>query len=170
MFRIRLILQPVSCPPDDPPQNHHFFVFTRIRTQYRSNFDITPRFHLISNPDQIRLQHNRRVPDDVHHAEVTALCVQALQGGEVHVLKNDEGWTSRAAQRRRQASGCKYSPAEWEREVRRARQMPYRVFVVMHIFSGPRRAEDVESWVYHWGLQLGIAILMCSCDIVQDAR
>ena len=60
--------------------------------------------------------------------------------------------------------------ADWCEAVRRARQSGRRAFVVMHLFGGPRRPEDVQHCLEHIMEEMGLKLLMISADLGDDSR
>ena len=59
---------------------------------------------------------------------------------------------------------------EWWHAIRAARQAPARVFVVMHLFGGERRKEDVHDFVERLAEEAGVRVLMTTVDLATDHR
>ncbi|CAK0845232.1 unnamed protein product, partial [Prorocentrum cordatum] len=54
--------------------------------------------------------------------------------------------------------------------VRHARRQETRVFVVMHLFAGARREQDVQHYVEAMMADLELKVLMISVDLAEDSR
>ncbi len=69
-----------------------------------------------------------------------------------------------------EADAQAYSLEGWLREVRSSRRLPGRTFVVMHLFAGHRRREDVEYMTRQWATRSSKRLLFLSADLATDAR
>eukprot|EP00959_Pyramimonas_sp_CCMP1952_P008909 186198-Pyramimonas_sp.AAC.1 len=86
------------------------------------------------------------------------------------MLKDDD-WAERQRLRRDgppPPSG--FSVASWCEAVRHARRQETRVFVVMHLFAGARREQDVQHYVEAMMTDLELKVLMISVDLAEDSR
>ena len=61
-----------------------------------------------------------------------------------------------------------FSVDEWVRTVRQARRESCRVFVVMHLFAGPKRDFDIEYYLTQLCTAAGFVLLVLSCDLAVD--
>ena len=77
----------------------------------------------------------------------------------------DDDWPSRQARRKDARPRCGFGVDEWFEAVDRAACAAQRIFVVMLVFSGPRRAGDVEEWLREFCAGLGLTVLILSADI-----
>ncbi|CAK0808808.1 unnamed protein product [Prorocentrum cordatum] len=64
--------------------------------------------------------------------------------------------------------GTGYTGESWVRKVTEVKSSGVKVFVVMHLFAGPRRPGDVEEWLGVLAAQRGLELLVLSCDLAQD--
>ncbi len=87
---------------------------------------------------------------------------------------SDEAWKPaseiRAAIKQTPEAAKTYAVAEWAAAVRGARQEAERVFVVMHLFAGPRRERDLHEYVEQEAGEQGLRLLMVSVDLLADAQ
>ena len=97
-------------------------------------------------------------------------------GDEVHDvldLDDDEQWL-RAQTAKRSGRARTSAPAwtldSWCAAVRAAARESTRVFVVMHLFAGERRAGDVEDAFFEAMAAAGLVLLFLSADIADDPR
>ena len=94
-----------------------------------------------------------------------------LQWTAGYRMLGDSEWADRQECRRaRPPPSTGYSVAGWCEAVRRARLQGHRVFVVMHLFAGERRAEDVQHILEEEMHKLGLILLMISVDLAMDSR
>ena len=79
---------------------------------------------------------------------------------------NDEAWAHRQAARRGVPTGQSgFTVKQWVEAVRAAKRSGRRIFVVMHLFSGPRRPGDIQEWLEELQLEFGCEVLVLSCDL-----
>ncbi|CAK0803647.1 unnamed protein product, partial [Prorocentrum cordatum] len=93
----------------------------------------------------------------------------AWQAG--YQMQKDDDWAERQRLRRDgppPPSG--FSVASWCEAVRHARRQETRVFVVMHLFAGARREQDVQHYVEAMMTDLELKVLMISVDLAEDSR
>ena len=105
-------------------------------------------------------------PQEVPREECEA---QAKQS-EAYFGCSDEEWWSRFSRRGSWGEESGYSVDEWWHAIRAARRAPARVFVVMHLFGGERRKEDVHDFVERLAEEAGIKVLMTTVDLATDHR
>ena len=80
--------------------------------------------------------------------------------------EQDEVGCLRLAKLRRHTALAVGNPLdEWAAEVRRRRQEPGRVFVVIHVFSGPRRKGDVQQQLEEQAAKRKLEVLVLSLDL-----
>ena len=63
-----------------------------------------------------------------------------------------------------------YSVEGWWQAIRKARRAPNRVFVIMHLFGGERRLEDIHFFVERLAEEAGLTVLMATVDLATDHR
>ncbi|CAE7879885.1 unnamed protein product [Symbiodinium sp. KB8] len=89
---------------------------------------------------------------------------------EAHFGCSDSEWWERFSLRGANRRESGFSVDEWWSAVRKARRSPQRVFVIMHLFGGERRAEDVHSFVEEYADEAGVTVLMATVDLATDFR
>ncbi|CAE7904063.1 unnamed protein product, partial [Symbiodinium sp. KB8] len=82
----------------------------------------------------------------------------------------DAEWWKRFSARGADRREAGFSVEEWWRAIRRARLSSQRIFVIMHLFGGERRSEDVQAFVERFAEEAGISVLMATVDLATDYR
>ncbi len=84
-------------------------------------------------------------------------------------MVSDEAWVHRQQVRRLQMSGRSgWTVDQWCESVRRSKQLSTRVFVVIHMFAGERRAGDIQDYLQQMMEAEGLELLMLSVDLAED--
>ncbi|OLP75372.1 hypothetical protein AK812_SmicGene44843 [Symbiodinium microadriaticum] len=83
---------------------------------------------------------------------------------------SDAEWWKRFSARGADRREAGFSVEEWWRAIRRARLSSQRIFVIMHLFGGERRSEDVQAFVERFAEEAGISVLMATIDLATDYR
>ena len=89
---------------------------------------------------------------------------------EAHFGCSDSEWWERFSLRGANRRESGFSVDEWWSAIRKARRSPQRVFVIMHLFGGERRSEDVHSFVEEYADEAGVTVLMATVDLATDSR
>ena len=83
---------------------------------------------------------------------------------------SDAEWWKRFSARGADRREAGFSIEEWWRAIRKARLSSQRIFVIMHLFGGERRSEDVQAFVERFAEEAGISVLMATVDLATDHR
>eukprot|EP00439_Symbiodinium_sp_Y106_P030950 s4025_g3.t1 len=83
---------------------------------------------------------------------------------------SDSEWWERFDSRGSSRAEAGYSVEEWWQAIRKTRRAPNRVFVIMHLFGGERRLEDIHFFVERLAEEAGLTVLMATVDLATDHR
>eukprot|EP00438_Fugacium_kawagutii_P028165 Skav233604 [mRNA] locus=scaffold109:47718:52210:+ [translate_table: standard] len=88
---------------------------------------------------------------------------------ELALMMSDEEWQVRQDVRRSgQLGACGWTVEEWCTEVRRTKHSNVRTFVVIHMFGGERRPEDILHYLQDMADRAGLKLLMLTVDLADD--
>eukprot|EP00438_Fugacium_kawagutii_P007847 Skav210112 [mRNA] locus=scaffold2194:65749:67815:+ [translate_table: standard] len=84
-------------------------------------------------------------------------------------MLDDETWLKRQQERRTHRGGLDgWTVEDWCHQVRRTRHSNVRTFVVVHMFGGERRAEDIQHFLEKMAAAAGLSLLMLTVDLADD--
>lgn len=118
---------------------------------------------LFNYASRLRLEQGSHSDDSVHDGQFGEALV------DLNEFCPDEEWPLRQQQRRLSSGGPHgWTVDEWCDAVRRTKQHDRRVFVVIHMFGGERRSEDIQYFLEKMAAEAGYEILMLTVDLAED--
>ena len=95
-------------------------------------------------------------------------CAADLDNDDM-VLADDDWLKKQDLLKQRHRSKHGWTVEEWCEEVRRSKRHTERTFVVVHMFAGERRTNDIQEYLECMMEQQGLKLLMLSVDLAMDA-
>ncbi|CAE7309115.1 unnamed protein product [Symbiodinium sp. CCMP2592] len=89
---------------------------------------------------------------------------------DMHFGCSDAEWWERFAARGSYRAEAGFSVEQWWAVIRKARLAPHRVFVIMHLFGGERRLNDVQHFAERFAEEAGLTVLFATVDLATDHR
>lgn len=112
---------------------------------------------------------NTRVAMDACAGKDDLVIDEACEKGDDDMMLKDEQWGLRQqARRTAQVAYSGFTVHGWCDAVRRSKQEDERVFVVVHMFAGERRENDVQQFLEQRMATAQMRLLMLSVDLAED--
>ena len=138
--------------------SHSVYILMRINLQHigRTLFNYASRLRLTD--------------DDRHTLDAKLTEEDCVDDGDEQLLADDEWVHQRNLLKQQKRSEHGWTVDEWCEEVRRSKHHAVRTCVVVHMFAGERRKNDVQEYLEILMEQQGLKLLMISVDLAMDAE
>eukprot|EP00434_Breviolum_minutum_P028305 symbB.v1.2.025042.t1/scaffold2409.1/size79984/10 len=139
--------------------SHSVYILMRINLQHigRSLYNYASRLRL-DGP----VADEEKVNNDLKNV--------VLEVDDDEAVLADEEWVKQRDLQKRQSRALHgWTVDEWVQEVRRTKHHNVGTFVVIHMFGGERRKQDIQEFLELYMEQHGLQLLMISVDLAMDA-